>query len=693
MIITPNKEIYFSNCSGVFQGGGCKAIAYIGAYEVAYEHGIMFSELAGTSAGSIIAAALALGATPKQLSEFIFNFEFEEILKFSNANYEHISLKHIFNISQDPSILTKKNNSSFKFWSRISKPFSLYSHGEKFIYKKLRKKDNVFLKNFDHTRVFNEYGLFDSKHLQKKLDDWFSEISKIQSPKFKDLPVKLHVLAGDVPLHTFKIFNQTTTPNTPVSEAVTASCSIPFFFTPPQKKYVDGGILSNRPDIFLENKTDYFQSLSFSLKSKESKIENIADFTANIIDTVINGADEIQHKGEKVNKIEIDCDDFKATDFNKMNEDNIKILIEYGKKAMASFFVKINNSDSNLSTPHIHLNSIEEVYSQVAHWGYDGMDALVVVNESLGWVWKLFPSIVGWSKNNVKLKVFYNDLTNRDEKKKFYNKEQNRNKPKTVIDKNYQVEVEKQKAILRFLEAIGATVDAIPKNMPNGFFCKTGRLHKAIIYNKVNQNFKGKIYIDALDSFALEKLMPAVGKNGLGVFKLNLRKENEIINALRKIPMYANAEFEWKELEISKLKFLNKFIRGEKYRQIINVFNLYSDKRDLFAAGSITLKNKKESLMGPIVVEEHNDNLYVIEGNTRSLFAYKHNIPKLMMLVVRNVTEELPVAFSNNQNGYNVEQVRISEKGLEGEDRYHGFDYSKFRPIEQAIRPDQEYLL
>lgn len=39
---------YFTNCIAVFQGGGCKAIAYIGAYEKAYQEGVFFSELAGT---------------------------------------------------------------------------------------------------------------------------------------------------------------------------------------------------------------------------------------------------------------------------------------------------------------------------------------------------------------------------------------------------------------------------------------------------------------------------------------------------------------------------------------------------------------------------------------------------------------------------------------------------------------------
>ena len=47
------KNHEFINSKGVFQGGGCKAVAFIGAYESALENGVCFTEFAGTSAGSI----------------------------------------------------------------------------------------------------------------------------------------------------------------------------------------------------------------------------------------------------------------------------------------------------------------------------------------------------------------------------------------------------------------------------------------------------------------------------------------------------------------------------------------------------------------------------------------------------------------------------------------------------------------
>ena len=142
--IEPNKDIYYSNCSGVFQGGGGKAIAYIGAYEVANEHGVMFSELAGTSAGSIIAAAIALGATPEQIKSFVSNLDFLSLLKVTNIEYPQKSIKDQFNIRQ-------KGPAEWLFW-HFCEPAA-----RKKLYQKLKNSESQFWKNFDHTRLFNEY--------------------------------------------------------------------------------------------------------------------------------------------------------------------------------------------------------------------------------------------------------------------------------------------------------------------------------------------------------------------------------------------------------------------------------------------------------------------------------------------------------------------------------------------------------
>jgi predicted acylesterase/phospholipase RssA len=70
------KTTFFNSCLGVFQGGGCRAAAFVGAVEEAVRSGVSFTEVAGTSAGLIVAALIGAGATPTNLREAIAQMDF-----------------------------------------------------------------------------------------------------------------------------------------------------------------------------------------------------------------------------------------------------------------------------------------------------------------------------------------------------------------------------------------------------------------------------------------------------------------------------------------------------------------------------------------------------------------------------------------------------------------------------------------
>ena len=74
------KNHEFINSKGVFQGGGCKAVAFIGAYESALENGVCFTEFAGTSAGSIFAAIIAAGASVEEMKNFIDSLDVDYLI-------------------------------------------------------------------------------------------------------------------------------------------------------------------------------------------------------------------------------------------------------------------------------------------------------------------------------------------------------------------------------------------------------------------------------------------------------------------------------------------------------------------------------------------------------------------------------------------------------------------------------------
>ena len=65
---------------GVFSGGGIKGLAFVGAYQELEKRGYRFKRLAGTSAGSIVAAMIAAGYNSKEMLDELNSLEAEEIL-------------------------------------------------------------------------------------------------------------------------------------------------------------------------------------------------------------------------------------------------------------------------------------------------------------------------------------------------------------------------------------------------------------------------------------------------------------------------------------------------------------------------------------------------------------------------------------------------------------------------------------
>ncbi|HXK95582.1 MAG TPA: patatin-like phospholipase family protein, partial [bacterium] len=67
----------------VFEGGGVKGIAYAGALEFLDQKGDILPEIrrvAGTSAGAITAAILALGARSQEIKEIVGGTDFRKFM-------------------------------------------------------------------------------------------------------------------------------------------------------------------------------------------------------------------------------------------------------------------------------------------------------------------------------------------------------------------------------------------------------------------------------------------------------------------------------------------------------------------------------------------------------------------------------------------------------------------------------------
>src|SRR4249920_2584725 len=55
----------------VFEGGGVKGIALVGAFSILEEHGFHTQNVAGTSAGAVVGSLVAAGYTAKELHDLL----------------------------------------------------------------------------------------------------------------------------------------------------------------------------------------------------------------------------------------------------------------------------------------------------------------------------------------------------------------------------------------------------------------------------------------------------------------------------------------------------------------------------------------------------------------------------------------------------------------------------------------------
>ena len=301
--MTQSYTKYFDNCKAVFQGGGCKAVAYVGAYEEAYARGVFFSELSGASAGALIAALIAAGAKPDYLRKVVMDLDFSQFV----TDY------------QKPGWLEKMKM-------------------------KLGVKDKSFDKYANYISISalkDNYGIFDMKKIYNFVNDHLKTLSGKDILTFQDLTPDLHIVCADLYTHKIKTWNRKKTPEESVAKAVCCSCAIPFFFKPFDGRYVDGGVLCNLPNFIFADEPNYNKILSFRFKttSEVDRINSFVDYCKALGETVVEGSDKMH---ELLNlesyDISIEVNDITATDFDKLTEEKKIELMDIGRKATEEFF-------------------------------------------------------------------------------------------------------------------------------------------------------------------------------------------------------------------------------------------------------------------------------------------------------------------------------------------------------------------
>lgn len=193
----------------VFEGGGVKGVAYVGALQVLGEHGVLdgVTSVAGTSAGSITALAVALGYTPEEITTLILNLDFEKF------------------------------------------------------------RDGTFLT--DAFRLYERYGWYEGRYaecvfeclVEGKLGDADATFADLHERSATDPALKdLYVVSTDLDRREWVVFSHESGrfADLPLARGARASMSIPFFFASQEvdgATFVDGGVLRNYPiDVFDESR-------------------------------------------------------------------------------------------------------------------------------------------------------------------------------------------------------------------------------------------------------------------------------------------------------------------------------------------------------------------------------------------------------------------------------------------------------
>ncbi len=329
----------------VFEGGGVKGIAYIGAMQVLEAKGILknIQRVGGTSAGAINAALYALGFTIAEQRTILNNLDFNKFM------------------DDDLGVFRDTDRLLHKFgWHKGA---------------------------FFHKWI--------GKHIKKKLGDANATFEDLKAAKQPDL----YVYGTNLSTRFGEVFSIEHNPRMRIADAVRISMSIPLFFAAVRNArddvYVDGGMLNNYPvKLFDRQKyidpadasamaveTDYYkkenqrflkkhpagspyiynkETLGFRLDSKQEigvfrygaepvhhEIDNFGDYIKALVGTMMESQANLHlHSDDWHRTIYIDTIGVKTTEFG-LSDAKKKNLEASGKKGTTTYFEWYDNNKSS----------------------------------------------------------------------------------------------------------------------------------------------------------------------------------------------------------------------------------------------------------------------------------------------------------------------------------------------------------
>ena len=327
----------------VFEGGGVKGIAYVGAMEVLDKEGILnnIERVAGTSAGAMVAVLVGLKYSAEEVKDVLWHLDFNNFMD----------------------------------------------------------KSSFFLTNT--TRLLKEYGWYKGAFFRKTMADLIQRKTGNGEITFGDLAKtkkyrEIYLVGANLSTGLSEVFSHKTTPQMKVADAARISMSIPLFFASVKRGkskediYVDGGLLENYPiktfdqidfiaDENSRRRTEYYdiintkslekskakteyvynkETLGFRLDSSDEismylghgtadrkEIKNFIGYTKALVTTLIDFQNNVHlHSDDWQRTIYIDTLGVGSVDFDISDEKKTGLL-NSGKKYTEAYLEWYNNEE------------------------------------------------------------------------------------------------------------------------------------------------------------------------------------------------------------------------------------------------------------------------------------------------------------------------------------------------------------
>ncbi|UBF30650.1 patatin-like phospholipase family protein (plasmid) [Kovacikia minuta CCNUW1] len=612
---------FFSNCWGVFEGGGVRGAALAGAYQAATEAGIRFNRVAGTSAGSIVAALVAAGGKPDFISNKLMSKDFLELVKPSTLKQSIFENKVLF--------------------FRLLQPFT-FGLPRKFV--------DLILYS----------GLYSSENIEYWVESLLKEIVLAYEPDvqrrpvtFRDLRLPLHIVASDLTQTRPKVWSKEDTPQESVAFAVRCSCTIPFYFQAIKygsSVFVDGGALSNLPAFVFQNipNTEARSVLSKiicfrMLESPNATVNNISsiiDLGSALSSTIVSGATTIQLSLQsQVYTVDIDTGSIKATDFSKVKKQEKQKLYDSGYQAVRRFIKNERMYIRTDSLPKVYrgfdenllllIQALPECFNSLWVCG----NPTNTVNAPTYWVYYSFLSLLFAARRGIKLTVVTQPVDSLDSSKQF---------------------AERYRRWL--LKQLGVRIIINPSSPFNGFLIDPSQpTSLAIISSDQDKEFENeyiRLYKKEFDAPVIESLWKPIesltyenssfsSASNLSLLPCSIE---EVSTRIKKVPQYKNANFTFADVFVDEsLMTLQHYVKEYKLVQIHQLICEFKNSGiELFYPLKVTFNDGTFSIVTPPVFERVDNKLILIEGNTRIFYCLQNRQYHIKAIIMENVEAELP---------------------------------------------------